>query len=186
MFTKEQLTKMVIYANKSTVDKFYEPLKQALLEFSIDTPKRYSAFIAQITHESGSFRYVKELADGSAYEYRKDLGNLEKEALNAAHKRGFTTGRFYAGRGLIQLTGFYNYKKCGDALGLDLVNYPELLEKTENACRSAAWFWSVNKLNVYADSGNFDKITLIINGGYNGKKERDMFYKVCRKVLSCD
>ena len=84
--------------------------------------KRVAAFIAQIGHESGQLKYVKEIwgptAAQARYEGRADLGNTVAG-----------DGSKYRGRGLIQITGRANYKACGEALSLDLTNYPELLEK---------------------------------------------------------
>ena len=57
---------------KKRIDPFVEPLNEALREFNISTPARQAAFIAQIAHESGEFKYVRELASGAAY----DTGRL--------------------------------------------------------------------------------------------------------------
>lgn len=165
--------------------KFLVPLNSAMEEFGINTPLRIAAFMAQILHESGSFRYVEELASGKAYEYRKDLGNLDKAALKAAHAQGATTGRFYKGRGPIQITGYYNYRDCGKALDLDLVNNPVILTDPLNGCRAAAWFWSTRKLNALADEREFKRITRVINGGYTHLKEREANYLLCTAVLGC-
>ena len=43
----------------------------------------------------------------------------------------------FRGRGLIQLTGKDNYKRAGQALGLDLVNKPELVERPDVAAKVA-------------------------------------------------
>ena len=90
----------------------------------------------------------------------------------------------YRGRGLIQITGKNNYRACGDALGLDLITQPELLEKPQHACMSAAWFWATNGLNTLADAGKFDAITQRINGGQNGSADRQALYARALKVLA--
>ena len=110
LITKEQLHLMMPDATEKNVNKFVLPLNAAMEEFKIQTSLQIAAFIAQITHESGSLHYVEEIASGANYEFRKDLGNLEFEALQAAHANYTTTGKFYKGRGLIQITGYYNYK----------------------------------------------------------------------------
>lgn len=144
-----------------------------MMEFEIDNPERQAAFLAQIAHESGSLRYVRELASGEAYEGRADLGNTEPG-----------DGQRYRGRGLIQITGRSNYQACGDALGVDLVGNPELLEGPDLACRSAAWFWKAKGLNELADNGDFKLITKRINGGYNGYEDRVAFHERAQQVLA--
>ena len=90
----------------------------------------------------------------------------------------------YRGRGLIQITGKNNYRACGEALGLDLIVHPELLEGPQHACMSAAWFWATNGLNTLADAGSFSKITSRINGGQNGVADRQALYAKALKVLA--
>ena len=90
----------------------------------------------------------------------------------------------YRGRGLIQITGRANYMTCGEALALDLLKQPELLEKPQHACMSAAWFWATKGLNTLDDAGQFDKITQRINGGQNGAADRQVLYARALKVLA--
>ena len=152
---------------------FLEPLNSTMAAYNIGTPLRQAAFLAQLAHESGSLRYVKELASGEAYEGRLDLGNTEEG-----------DGVKYKGRGLIQITGRSNYQACGSALGLDLLNHPELLEQPLQACLSAGWFWQSHGLNELADNKEFKKITKRINGGYNGYEDRLKYYNIALKVLN--
>lgn len=152
---------------------FLDPLNDAMHEFDINTPHREAAFIAQVAHESGGFHYVRELASGDAYEHRADLGNLQPG-----------DGRKYRGRGLIQITGRDNYRKCGDALSVDLVANPELLEGAVLACRSAAWYWSDHGLNELADQHDFRKITIRINGGLNGWQDRIQYWERAKVALN--
>ena len=74
-------------------------------------------------------------------------------------------GWLYRGRGAKQLTGKDNYKRCGDALGLDLVGNPDLLLQPLPAARSAGWFWKTNKLSEFADKEDLQGMTKKINGG---------------------
>jgi len=78
----------------------------------------------------------------------------------------------YHGRGLIQLTGKDNYKRCGDSIGIDLVNQPDLLLQFDYAALSAGWFWSKHGLNQLADFGDWVAITKRINGGIHGIDDR--------------
>lgn len=169
--TAEQLAKIFPLA-KSRVAIFAPFLNAAMEEFGIDTPIRQAGFLAQVGHESGQLRYTAEIASGAAYENRLDLGNTSPG-----------DGKKYKGRGLIQLTGKFNYTQLMMSLDLDCLDHPELLETPDNACRSAAWWWSVRGLNTLADRGDFKKITKIINGGYNGLDDRQKLYEVACRVL---
>lgn len=167
--TPAELAAMMPFA-VSRVQVYAPLLTATMVEFDIDTPRRRAAFLAQVAHESGSLKYVKEIADGAAYEGRKDLGNTS-----------VGDGVKYKGRGLIQITGKANYRACGLALGLDLLTSPELLERPENACRSAGWYWQWKQLNEYADADRFGSLTRAINGGYTGIDDRIQHWLRMRK-----
>ena len=171
MITGALLQSILPYA-KARIPSFIAPLNAAMQEYHINSPLRQAAFIAQIAHESGELRYVKEIASGAAYEGRKDLGNTQPG-----------DGMRYKGRGLIQITGRNNYAECGKALGVDLITNPELLETNDLACRSAAWFWASHGLNDLADKGDFDRITKRINGGLNGYQERLVYHARAKTAL---
>ncbi|AAZ35535.1 chitinase class I family protein [Pseudomonas savastanoi pv. phaseolicola 1448A] len=147
---------------------FVPVLNTAMSKYQIVTPLRIAAFIAQVGHESGQLRYVRELG-GSAYLSKYDTGKLAERLGNTPEADG--DGQLYRGRGLIQVTGRANYEECGEALGLDLINHPELLELPQHAAMSAAWFWHRAGLNTLADKGDFLTITKRINGGTNGLAE---------------
>ena len=152
-------------------------IESAMDEFYIDFPKRQAAFLAQIGHESGGLRYTVEIwgptPAQSRYEGRKDLGNTEPG-----------DGYRYRGRGILQTTGRFNYRRTGDALGVDLIAKPELLSTAELAARSAGWYWRINDLNKLADEGKFEAITKRINGGLNGYDDRLARYEAALSVLA--
>lgn len=156
---------------------FAPVLNVAMGKYGIVTKLRIAAFIAQVGHESGQLQYVREIwgptAQQSGYEGRADLGNTVKG-----------DGSKYRGRGLIQITGRANYAACGEALGLDLINKPELLELPQHAAMSAAWFWSTRGLNTLADQKDFARITRRINGGLTGQADRQALYDKALKVLA--
>lgn len=183
MITIEQLKKIIPNAGPRA-GVFLVPLNDAMDEFGIDTPARKAAFLAQIAHESGSLRYTSEIASGSAYDGRADLGNTKPEAIRISSRNGSTPGKFWKGHGLIQITGFDNHLACGEALGLDLANHPLLLTDVIPACRSAAWYWYSHGLNALADAGHFDKITRRINGGTNGAADRLAYFERAQEVLT--
>ena len=182
-----QLLKIMPGAGETRAAQFIGPLNAAMREFAIDTPKRQAAFLAQIGHESGSLRYVREIADGSAYNGRVSLGNTRPEAIAIASRNDSSPGPFFKGRGLIQITGFDNYRECGRALFNDentLTHNPSLLERADMACRSAAWYWDSRSLNSFADAGDFETITRKINGGLNGQADRLAYYQRAQQALA--
>ncbi|WP_413052125.1 glycoside hydrolase family 19 protein [Pseudomonas bubulae] len=174
--TAQQLLQILPNAGQ-VAGVFVSVLNTAMSRYQIVGAKRIAAFLAQIGHESGQLKYVKEIwgptKAQAKYEGRVDLGNTVKG-----------DGSKYRGRGLIQITGRANYAECGEALGLDLINHPELLEKPQHACMSAAWFWASRGLNTLADAGDFSKITSRINGGQNGAADRQALYARALKVLA--
>lgn len=164
-------------------------LTAAMEQFAINTPRRQAHFLAQVGHESGGFRTLTENLNYSAEGLLKTWPSRFNPTTAAAMARkpeqianyvyggrmGNTAagdGWNYRGRGLIQLTGKSNYREAGNALGLDLINHPELLERPEGAALSAAWFWSKNGLNGLADGGALEAIGRRINGGSNGQADR--------------
>ncbi|WP_439864949.1 glycoside hydrolase family 19 protein [Pseudomonas antarctica] len=173
--TDQQLLQILPNAGRQA-GVFVSALNAAMNRYAVVGAPRASAFIAQIGHESGQLRYVREIwgptAQQLGYEGRADLGNTLKG-----------DGSKYRGRGLIQITGRANYKACGEALGLDLVNQPELLEQPQHAAMSAAWFWSTHGLNTLADNCEFAKITRRINGGLTGQDDRLLLWERAKKVL---
>jgi len=174
--TAQQLLQILPNAGPSA-GVFVSALNAAMNHYQIVGLKRVAAFIAQIGHESGQLKYVKEIwgptVAQARYEGRSDLGNTVAG-----------DGSKYRGRGLIQITGRANYMACGEGLGLDLIKQPELLEKPQHACMSAAWFWATKGLSTLADAGQFDKITQRINGGQNGAADRQALYARALKVLA--
>ncbi|MCH5592803.1 glycoside hydrolase family 19 protein [Pseudomonas syringae] len=174
--TESQLVS--ILPGSAKVAKTFAPvLNTAMSKYQIVTPLRVAAFIAQVGHESGQLRYVREIwgptAQQLGYEGRKDLGNTVPG-----------DGSKYRGRGLIQITGRANYADCAEALGLDLINQPELLELPQHAAMSAAWFWGKTGLNTLADKREFVTITRRINGGTNGLADRQALYARALEVLA--
>ena len=174
--TEQQLLQILPNAGRQA-GVFVPVLNTAMNRYGIVGTLCTAAFIAQVGHESGQLRYVREIwgptAQQAGYEGRTDLGNTVKG-----------DGSKYRGRGLIQITGRANYTACGEALGLDLLSKPELLELPQHAAMSAAWFWSTKGLNTLADQGDFVKITRRINGGLTGQADRQALYDKALEVLA--
>lgn len=173
--------------------KWLEPLKETFDKYDISTPKRQACFLGQIMHESGSFKFTKENLNYSAkalmatwpsrFPDLETATQFERQPEKIANK--VYSGRMgnmedgdgakYIGRGLIQVTGKENYTHCGEALGIDLVSNPQLLEEPRYAALSAGWFWNKKGLNALADEGtsnSFEIMTKRINGGLLGLDDR--------------
>jgi putative chitinase len=180
--TQQQLLQILPNAGKQA-GVFASALNLAMDRYQINNLLRMAAFIAQVGHESGQFRYVKELG-GDQYLSKYDTGPLAKRLGNTPEADG--DGLKYRGRGLIQITGHDNYLACSKALFSDdrLLQKPELLEQAEWAAKSAAWFWNSRNLNALADAGDFIGITRRINGGTNGLAERQSLFINALKVLA--
>lgn len=161
---------------------FLSALNTAMSRFQIGQPKRIAAFLAQVGHESGELRYVRELGSDQ-YLSKYDTGTLAARLGNTPEADG--DGQKYRGRGLIQITGRRNYLACSQALFGDdrLLGQPQLLEQPQWACESAAWFWQSNGLNELADKDQFTTITRRINGGLNGLEDRLQVWARAKAVL---
>jgi putative chitinase len=141
----------------------------------INTPLRVAHFMAQLSHESGGFKYLKELGNDAyfnKYDGRKDLGNIQKG-----------DGLRFKGRGYIQITGRSNYTQLSKDLNIDFLNNPELLEQEANAILASCWFWNKKGLNAYADKDDITTITKRINGGVNGFEDRKHLLSEYKKLL---
>ena len=137
-----------------------------------------SHFVAQAAHETGDWQHMVEQPPQGArnpqryfakkYEGKRILGNV---------KRG--DGYRFRGRGYIQLTGRDNYTRVGRALGLDLVNHPELAADPATAARIAVYFW---KKRVAPRVADFERagvrdVTHSINPAQRGIQQRQAQYQ---------
>ena len=175
-------------------------LVAAMAQYEINTPLRAAHFLAQIGHESGRLVFVKEIWNPAqipaqkGYEGALRLGNTVEG-----------DGERYMWRGLVQITGRRNYQAVSDALGVDFIAQPRMLERPDYAALSAAWFWKVGAgknlgkralallklhgmgegvdLNDLADKDDIEAITLCVNGGLNGFEDRQRLLLAAKAVL---
>lgn len=156
-------------------------LNAAMAEFGIDTLLRTAAFVAQLAHESGEFRWMEEIWGPT------DAQRRYEPPSDLAGRLGNTQpgdGKRFKGRGPIQLTGRANYERFGGLLGLDLIAAPEQAATPEVAFRIAGLYWKSRGLNELADAGDFKAITRRINGGFNGLADRQKYYERAQAVLA--
>ena len=184
-------------------------ISQAAHRYEIDAaPRRVAAWLATIAHESARLtRVVENLnysAEGLARTWPARYADMTGEP-NATARRiarhpeqianltyagrlgngtaGSGDGWRYRGRGLIQITGRSNYAASGAALGLDLINCPELLEQPHNAALSAAEWWQRHGCNALADAGDMAAVTRRVNGGLIGLDDRLKLYSAAMNFL---
>ena len=179
--TEKQLQQILPNAG-AKAGVFVPGLNAIMGKYAIITRLRMAAFIAQLGHESGQLRYVRELGN-DAYLAGYDTGRQAQRLGNTPEADG--DGQLYRGRGLIQITGRANYKACSEALFGDsrLLKTLELLEQPVYAALSAGWFWQRAGLNSLADKGDILTITKRINGGTNGLDECKALYQRALEVL---
>ncbi len=199
--TQQQLLQITPNA-RPVAGVFVPVLNTAMGKYQIITPARMAAFLAQVGHESSQLTGLVENLNYSAEALCRiwpsrfdealatECGHKPEKIANIAYESRMGNGALvsgdgwtYRGRGLIQVTGKANYQKCGQALALDLIASPELLEQPPHAAMSAGWFWSVDGLNALADVGGLLAITRRINGGLYGYADRLAIYQRALTIL---
>jgi putative chitinase len=214
VITQQQLLQILPNA-RPVAGVFVPALNAAMAKYAISTPARAAAFIAQAGHESAQFtRLVENLnysaqglagtwagrfaIDRSATPVQPNalalsLARMPEAIANTVYgeRMGNTLpgdGWRYRGRGLLQITGKDNYRLCGEAICLPLIDEPDLLVEPGPAAMAAGWFWNANRLNTLADTGKIGDIGSIINTGRRGNvpagaDERRAIYQRALKVL---
>ena len=149
----------------------------------LDSGARLTHFMAQCAHESGGFRFSREIWGPTPaqlkYEGHADLGN---------DQRG--DGYRYLGRGPGQLTGRDNYRRYGALLGLDLERHPELVETWSIGLLVFCAYWNRLGLNAFADQDSLIAVSNGINRGDphsarapNGLDDRADRFTAMRKLI---
>ena len=178
-------------------------LNEAAREAELTTPRRMAAFIAQLAHESGEFRWLVELPHRHPVpgcrrcEYAaRSMSSPDMPVGEPVHVAGLQyegradlgntepgDGVRYKGRGPLQLTGRANYRAAGKALGVPLEQQPELAARLDVGMRVAAWYWRTRHCNEPTDAGDVGAVTKRINGGTNGLVQRQAYYERALRVL---
>lgn len=193
--TSELLQKAGLDAESA--NKWAEPLNTACSVYGIDNKQRIAMFLAQCMHESGKFKWLSENLNYSAERLcqvwpsrfnatnSQACGRNPEKIANIVYANRMGNGApesgegfKFRGRGIIQLTGKSNYLAFAKAVEQEqaIMNDPDLLLTPALAALSAAWFWSANHLNAFADTNNIKECTRKINGGYLGLEDRTALY----------
>lgn len=141
-----------------------------------------AAFLSQAAHETGNYAYFGELGNADYFnkydpqyapKKAKELGNTE-----------YGDGYKYRGRGYLHLTGRANYKKAGDALGLPLVDDPDLAANPRIAAYIAVWYWNKRVKPRVDNFKDVKQVTVPINPSLAGLQDRETKFKEYIKVMS--
>ncbi|MEV7614290.1 glycoside hydrolase family 19 protein [Streptomyces sp. NPDC089799] len=127
-----------------------------------DTTRRReaAAFLANVSHETGGLVHIVEQNTANYPHY-----------CDAAQPYGCPAGQAaYYGRGPIQLSWNFNYKAAGDALGINLLADPYLVERDPAvAMKTALWYW-----NTQNGPGTMTAHAAMVNGAGFGETIRSI------------
>lgn len=196
-----------IYPNADT--EFVDIINTYAPKFEINTKRRMALFLAHTIHESlgytrlaESFNYRPQRLRAvfpsriPSVKFASDLIAKGQPAVanflyggRYGNGKNNNDGWDYRGRGIGHLTFKDNYITMYDImvnLGIteyDIVKNPELLSQKIPAVVTFMAFWKHHNLNDYADKNMVTASTKVINGGYNGVKDRIALYNKASVVL---
>lgn len=167
-------------ATHARYEQLLPAFNKALIDIGATNVRRAAMFIGQLALESGGLRWMEEIASGSAYEGRADLGNTQPG-----------DGVRFKGRGPIQVTGRHNYGNLSRwAHGKGYVptptyfiDNPKELSGDKYGFLGAVWYWTVARpdLTKAADQWDITWATRMINGGTNHLQDRINY---CNRALA--
>lgn len=164
--------------NEANMASLLVALNTYAVKVGLDRPHRLAQFLAQVMHESGDFRYDREIwgptKAQARYDTRTDLGNTSAKDGD---------GKKFMGRTTMQVTGRGNYVAFRDwcrSIGLnppDFEKQPELINTDPWEGLAPLWYWHAGNptgksLNILADRGDVETITKRINGGKTNFADR--------------
>ena len=201
-FTEDQVIEL-LHGNKEP-GQWFEAMEEILPYYEINTVNRVAGFLAQCCHESGNFRIIEENLNYSSKALDSVFGKYFVRAgrdskpyhrkpemiANIVYANRMENGDTasgdgwrFRGRGIIQLTGRYNYTQFGKTLGYTAEQAIKYIKTKPGALESACWYWKTNKINKYCDSQDILTMTKRINGGTIGLADRKKHYAHALEVL---
>jgi predicted chitinase len=126
-----------------------------------------AAFLANVAHETGNLVFIVEQNTANYPHY-----------CDASQPYGCPAGQAaYYGRGPIQLSWNFNYKAAGDALGIDLLHNPNLVQNDAAVSwKTGLWYW-----NTQTGPGTMTPHNAMVNGAGFGQTIRSI-----NGSLECD
>ncbi|CAF1534923.1 unnamed protein product, partial [Didymodactylos carnosus] len=141
----------------------------------------FVAFLAHVAHETNYLQVYRENCQqySACNNYQTSWCSVQA-----------TPGQQYYGRGWLQLSYPCNYNDAGTALGLPLLNNPDLVAQSdETASATGIWYWTANGVNVPASKGNFGATTNIINPyectGHPGQAMQSSRVQTYQAAMNC-
>jgi putative chitinase len=169
-------------------------LGDVMKQFNITNSFRLTHFLAQVAHESGNFRFVRENLNYStegllkvfpkyfdrntAPLYARRPQAIANMVYNGrmGNRLKSNDGWNFRGAGFLQLTGRTNFKAFSDFIGDPKIMDDPNLVATKYPLTSAAWFFDKRGLWKICDEGvdlaTIRKVTRVVNGGFNGISDR--------------
>lgn len=146
----------------------YERLLIRVAKASGIVGRELAQLLAQAAHETQN--YQRWIEQGSRqyfnrYEGSEVLGNTEPG-----------DGFRFRGRGYLQLTGRYNYNRAGEALGLNLIEMPDLAERPYISAQIAIWYWNTRVRTNASDPSDTRQATRFIQGRRGGLESRQRYF----------
>lgn len=193
--TEEQFKSIANKAPKNAAAVFLPYINLHAPAYGIDTPEAMAAFLPQLAHESGHFKWMREIWGPTEQQkrYERDFNKEFHEQLPKGHRNSLAwqlgnsqagDGKFFMGRGAIMTTGRTNYMQVSKHLFGDdrLMKHPELLEVPEYSIKAAMYYFS-NRVMGKCDLNDVTAVTRLINGGLNGIKERRELYNIAKTIF---
>jgi predicted chitinase/pyrimidine deaminase RibD-like protein/GNAT superfamily N-acetyltransferase len=163
--------------NKKSEELVHRAAKAAGIEGA-----ELAQFMAQVKHESANFGRMKEAGSAKYFTKKYDPKYAPGTAKILGNKHA-GDGERYHGRGYIQITGRYNYRMAGEALGIPLEDKPELAARPDIAAKIAVWFWQTHVSPNVQNFDNIKAVTRKINPAMRGLEDRYANYIEYKKLL---
>jgi putative chitinase len=199
--TEQQLQQ--ILPGNSYISQWCDALNKILPKYNIDTDYRLAQFLSQTYVESEAYTALIENLNYSAQSLMRvwpnyfptiqianEYAHHPEQIANRAYANRLGNGNEasgdgwrYIGRGLIQVTGKYNYNSFAQNIDMDITQVPAYLLTFNGAVEVACWFWSTHDLNQYSDTQNTKEVTYLINGGYTDLQQREAAYSNALTIL---
>lgn len=186
-FTAEQMERAIIAVSNGRAPnppEIVAALRAALVRYNVLSPLAIAHLIAQLAHESGGFRFVREVWTNSPaqqrYEGNRNLGNTQPG-----------DGRLFAGMFWIQLTGRYNHQAYADYRGISIAQLHASVDDVYTSADVSVWYIAVQRPGFIAAAERNDLLaaSIAVNGVNrdtklpNGWVDRQRCFRVIAPIL---